>query len=45
VHLSCQVSHVQKIVMDGSFLDEYTSSIGDKLIHVRCESRGHHLGD
>jgi hypothetical protein len=42
---SCQVSHIQKIVVNTSLLDEGTLRIGYKLIHIRGKAGGHHLGN
>ena len=41
----CHSSHIKKVIVDASFLDKGALGIGNKLVHVRSESSGHHLGD
>jgi hypothetical protein len=43
VESSCKVTHIQKIVVDASLLDEGTLGIGNKLIHKRCKPGGNHF--
>jgi hypothetical protein len=45
MHPPCQVSHIQEIVMDTSFIYEGTLRLRDKLVHMWGKPRSHHLGD
>lgn len=42
---SRQVTHVHKIIMDTSFLNEGALCVGDKRGHVGGKPSGHHLSD
>jgi hypothetical protein len=39
------VLHIHKVVMDTPLFDESTFGIGDNVVHMRCETRCHHLGN
>jgi hypothetical protein len=39
------VLHIHKVVMDTHLFDESTLGIGDNVVHMRCKTRCHHLGN